>query len=100
MSRFYIEHALATPDEVKDTLLHEIAHALVGSQHQHNTTWRDKAIEIGCKGNRCVSFCFSTASWHIACPCGAIKLYRHVVQKRTLKKKCVKCGCMVSAKKC
>ena len=38
---------------VKDTILHEIAHALVGAGHGHNLTWKRKAIEIGCNGKRC-----------------------------------------------
>jgi predicted SprT family Zn-dependent metalloprotease len=41
--------------EVKDTILHEIAHALVGYRHGHNSIWRQKALEIGCNGNRCYS---------------------------------------------
>jgi predicted SprT family Zn-dependent metalloprotease len=38
---------------VKNTILHEIAHALVGGGHGHDGVWRRKAIEIGCDGNRC-----------------------------------------------
>lgn len=38
-----------------DTLLHEIAHALVGTMHKHNQVWRMKAIEIGCCGDRTCS---------------------------------------------
>ncbi len=41
--------------EVRDTLLHEIAHALVGPQHGHDEVWRAKAVEIGSTGERCVS---------------------------------------------
>jgi hypothetical protein len=41
-------------EEVKDTILHEIAHALCPRQG-HNSVWRRKAIEIGCSGNRCYS---------------------------------------------
>lgn len=39
--------------EVRDTILHEIAHALVGTKHGHDDTWVRKAKEIGCNGNRC-----------------------------------------------
>ena len=35
-----------------DTLLHEIAHAVVGINHNHNKVWRMKAVEIGCSGER------------------------------------------------
>jgi predicted SprT family Zn-dependent metalloprotease len=38
---------------VKNTILHEIAHALVGTGHGHDAVWQRKAIEIGCDGNRC-----------------------------------------------
>lgn len=34
--------------ETKNTILHEIAHALVGPGYGHNDVWRTKAIEIGC----------------------------------------------------
>lgn len=44
---------LNTPSRVKNTILHEIAHALVGGGHGHDYTWKRKALEIGCDGNRC-----------------------------------------------
>ena len=46
---------LHSVDDVRDTILHEIAHALVGPQHGHDAVWRAKAREIGCSGERCVS---------------------------------------------
>lgn len=39
---------------VKDTILHEIAHALTPG-HGHDRVWQRKAIEIGCNGERCYS---------------------------------------------
>jgi predicted SprT family Zn-dependent metalloprotease len=42
-----------TEERVKNTILHEIAHALVGCGHGHDWVWRNKAIEIGCDGKRC-----------------------------------------------
>jgi hypothetical protein len=47
--------ALHDEAEVRDTILHEIAHALVGPEHGHDAVWRAKAIEIGSSGERCVS---------------------------------------------
>lgn len=38
---------------VRNTILHEIAHALVGPGHGHDFVWKQKAREIGCDGNRC-----------------------------------------------
>jgi ribosomal protein S27AE len=44
---------LNTKKRVTNTILHEIAHALVGPGNGHNWVWRQKAIEIGCNGKRC-----------------------------------------------
>lgn len=41
--------------QVKNTILHEIAHALLGAGHGHNNVWRSKAISIGCNGQRCTN---------------------------------------------
>lgn len=41
--------------DVRDTILHEIAHALVGPAHGHDTVWRAEALAIGCSAKRCVS---------------------------------------------
>lgn len=40
---------------VKNTILHEIAHALAGKQNNHNKIWKAEAIRIGCSAERCYS---------------------------------------------
>lgn len=47
--------ALHSDADVRDTVLHEIAHALAGPRHGHDATWREIASRIGCSGERCVS---------------------------------------------
>lgn len=47
--------ALHSEPEVRDTILHEVAHALVGPEHGHDAVWRETAMAIGCSGERCVS---------------------------------------------
>jgi|SRR5665213_1460397 len=42
-------------EQVRNTILHEIAHVLVGSGHGHDDIWRSKAIEIGCNGQTCTT---------------------------------------------
>ena len=37
---------------VVNTILHEVAHALVGLGHGHDEVWQAKAKEIGCTGDR------------------------------------------------
>ena len=51
LSGVLVEHY--TVSEITDTILHEIAHALVGPQHGHGYIWRKKAREIGCTAQRC-----------------------------------------------
>lgn len=46
--------ALHDEVEVRDTILHEIAHALAGPAHGHDAHWRRVATGIGCSGRRCV----------------------------------------------
>lgn len=40
-------------EQVRNTILHEIAHVMVGPGHGHDDVWRSKAIEIGCTGQTC-----------------------------------------------
>jgi len=79
---------VTTKSEIKDVMLHEIAHALVGSGHGHNEVWRSKAIEIGCTGLRTYKGEVSIAKkFRGACPsCGKI-IERH----RRIKIACGKC---------
>lgn len=39
-------------DKIKDTVLHEIAHAIVGNNHYHDKVWKDCAQRIGSTGSR------------------------------------------------
>ncbi len=36
-----------SPDVCRDTILHEIAHAIVGYNHDHDEVWKNKCREIG-----------------------------------------------------
>ncbi|WIM99308.1 SprT-like domain-containing protein [Actinoplanes oblitus] len=45
---------LYSAEQVTETVLHEIAHALAGPGHGHDATWREIAVRIGCSGRRCV----------------------------------------------
>ncbi len=41
--------------EVRDTILHEIAHALVGPGHSHGPVWKAMCIRVGARPIRCYS---------------------------------------------
>ena len=65
LSLQYAQHA--TEYEITDTLLHEIAHALVGKAHSHDAVWQAKATEIGCSGRRCHDTQFTLPRYIIRC---------------------------------
>ena len=44
---------LRTDEQVRQTLLHEVAHALVGPSHGHDNAWLAKARSLGYTGSRC-----------------------------------------------
>lgn len=48
----YLVH-LNDEAQVRDTILHEIAHALAGPQAGHGPVWQEKARAIGCTSMRC-----------------------------------------------
>ena len=59
---------LADEAEVMDTILHEIAHALVGRGHGHDAVWRAKALAIGCNGRRTHDAPVPEGRWGAVCP--------------------------------
>ena len=67
--------ALHSEAEVRDTVLHEIAHALVGPTHGHDRVWRATAQRIGCSGSRCVDAESAriAGAWVGVCPSGHVK---------------------------
>ena len=86
LSRHYVRYA----DEahIKDTILHEIAHALVGPKHGHDAVWRSKAREIGCSATRCHTLEFAATRWLMSCPNACFEVPRH---RRKANMVCAKC---------
>ena len=67
LSRHYVE--LNDEREVRDTILHEIAHALTGAGVGHGPKWQATAREIGATPNRCAdaSVSMPRARWELVC---------------------------------
>jgi hypothetical protein len=83
-------------DKVLDTILHEIAHGLTPG-HGHDYVWRNKAISIGCNGERCydvneseelVAAHEQTANFIGTCPKCSGKFFKTRVPKRDSWCKC------------
>lgn len=77
--------------EVRATLLHEIAHALVGPGHGHNHTWRQTAQRIGAPVQATnLEAAMPTPRWSLMCEdCGRCVAQRH---RRALKLDYTRCG--------
>lgn len=82
---------LHSEDEVRDTILHEIAHALVGAQHGHDEVWRATALRLGCSGERLVPAQAPRVpgAWRGVCPAGHV-VERHRRPERV--KSCTRCS--------
>ena len=83
--------SLHSPDLVRATVLHEIAHALVGSRHGHDATWRARALAIGGDGERCLNpdAPRATAPWVGTCARGH-EVTRH--RRPTHPSSCSRCS--------
>ena len=86
MSRLYCVHV--TDQEVRDTILHEIAHAIVGPGHHHDRIWKATARSIGCTGDRCHTAEFALPRYFITCPRCGWSLKRHVRKRGLICKTC------------
>lgn len=71
--------ALYPPEQVRETILHEVAHALAGKEHGHDAVWRAVARRIGSTGARLVAEDAprAPAPWVGRCPAGhTVERYR------------------------
>lgn len=79
--------------EYTDTILHEIAHALVGHGHGHDMVWKRKALEIGCNGKRLYQGEKRVEGKYVAnCPCCSRTFYKHRMSVNTKESSCGFCS--------
>jgi predicted SprT family Zn-dependent metalloprotease len=80
--------------EVLDTILHEIAHALVGPRHGHDAAWKAKCVEIGARPRRCYDRAVDmpTGKWRATCPSCSTEYDRHRRPRRLTGWFCRTCG--------
>jgi predicted SprT family Zn-dependent metalloprotease len=86
---------LHTDGEVRDTILHEIAHALAGPQAGHGPSWKRQAMRIGARPQRCFQDqrLAKTPFYSIFCEndCAPI-IHRYKLAARWRFSLCGKCG--------
>lgn len=83
MSRHYV--SLNNEPEVRDTILHEVAHAIAGPGHGHDAHWRTIARNVGATPKRCAeNAVMPEGKWRGSCSCGAAsEATRHRITKGT-----------------
>lgn len=88
---------LNTAEVVRDTILHEIAHAIAGIKNGHNEVWREACRKIGAKPERLAGSEVRVASdpYRIVCTCCDSILdqrYRRVNPRQLQSGFCNHCG--------
>lgn len=80
--------ALHSEAEVRETVLHEVAHALTGPGHGHDARWRATARRIGSTGERLVAVTAprAPAPWVGTCPAG------HTAERHRRPERVTACG--------
>lgn len=86
LSRLFVRKA--SEAKLRDTILHEIAHALAGPGHHHDRVWKEIAIRIGCSSDRCCGESFVPKRWLQKCPNGCFPPRTSNRRARLICKKC------------
>ena len=91
LSLYFIE--LNGDNAVRETLLHEIAHALVGPGHGHDELWKRQCLRIGAKPQRlCYSVSMPEGRWCAQCAYCGMRHYKHRKPKHMIGWFCACCG--------
>lgn len=75
--------------DIRNTLLHELAHALVGRKQGHGPEWKAKVVELGGSPGRTHRMEFSSPRWKVTCE---NRCWTHTAQQRNSKLICRTCG--------
>lgn len=90
-SKYLFLNMEISADQIKNIVLHEIAHAIVGPDAGHTEIWRRKAIEIGCDGNQYHNMMLYPPRAFVSCPCAKTMRYVYRITKTATKGVCRHC---------
>ncbi len=78
------------PEGVRNTILHEIAHAIVGYDQKHNGVFKEVCLRIGGDPRSCHEVEHTPPRWMGLCGCGN-RFPRHRLSRRARTGVCTKC---------
>lgn len=79
-----------TPERVLQTIMHEIAHALVGAHHKHDSVWAAKSRELG-GTTYAQNACATVYKWLGRCPNCLAEIGCHRLTDKRKRGGCGKC---------
>jgi predicted SprT family Zn-dependent metalloprotease len=90
---YYYVSSDNSDEDIKDTILHEIAHALAGPGHGHDAYWKSICRRIGAKPKRCYGndVVMPTGRYKAVCDSCKKEYYKHRRPKRLDSWFCRKC---------
>jgi predicted SprT family Zn-dependent metalloprotease len=91
LSVFFVERN--SDKAIRETLLHEVAHALVGPGHGHGAAWKAMCPRVGAKPER-LSFEaeMPAGRWQAVCGNCGVRHHKHRRPKRMVGWWCCRCG--------
>jgi len=89
--------SLNEEDEVRDTILHEIAHAIAGLEHGHDEVWKTVCRHIGARPMRLAGAEVKASAARfviVCCECQSIlgRRHRRINMERLKQSPCIHCG--------
>lgn len=91
ISTIYMTHKDTTAQDIKNTVLHEIAHAMAGYDAGHGPKWKQIAQRIGCDANRCTHEFRPLSSYKYVIKCEHGCVYHRTHLSKLLKRCHVRC---------
>jgi predicted SprT family Zn-dependent metalloprotease len=81
-------------DHVRETILHEIAHALAGQRAGHGPAWKAVCVRVGCIPRACDGggAVMPRGRWQARCNACGKEYHRHRRPPRNARYWCRKCG--------
>jgi len=90
VSKHFLRGPTCDEKKIRNTVLHEIAHALAGHKAAHGEKWKKIALKIGCNGKICDTMDLPDAKWLMVCPKNCFK-YSYFRKPKIDNKICLKC---------